>query len=98
MTPRFHLAIPVDNLAAARFHITSPAPGDVYRFVPGVDPRYSTVGLRAVGAPSATRIQWWVDGRAVVGNRLPLVAGRHRVRAAAGHLRDEVTIDVVGRP
>ncbi len=86
------------DTAAARFHITSPAAGDVYRFVPGVDPRYATIGLRAVGAPGAARVRWWVDGRAVQGSRLPLVAGRHRVRAGAGPLLDEVPIEVVGRP
>ncbi len=86
------------DTAAARFHITSPTAGDVYRFVPGVDPRYATVGLRAVGAPHATRITWWVDGRAVVGSRLSLMPGRHRVRAGAGTLQDEVVIEVVGRP
>jgi penicillin-binding protein 1C len=91
-------ARPASDTAASRFHITSPASGDVYRFVPGVDPRYATIGLRAVGAPGAARIRWRVDGVTVRGSRLPLVAGRHRVRADAGALRDEVMIEVVGRP
>ncbi|HEU5218604.1 MAG TPA: penicillin-binding protein 1C [Gemmatimonadales bacterium] len=91
-------ARPAADSASARFHITSPAAGDVYRFVPGVDPRYATVGLRAVGVPRAGRIRWWVDGHAVAGSRLPLVPGKHRVRAGAGKLQDEVTIEVVGHP
>ncbi len=83
------------DTASTRFRITSPAPGDVYRFVPGVEPRYSTIGLRAVGASGAARIRWFVDGRAVAGSRLPLVPGKHRVRAAAGRQSDEVEIEVV---
>jgi penicillin-binding protein 1C len=78
------------------FHITSPSSGDIFRFVPGVDPRYSTVGLRAAGAPRAAKIRWSVDGRMLRGPRLPLVAGRHVVRAVAGGLSDEVVIDVKG--
>lgn len=83
------------DTASARFRITSPASGDVYRFVPGVDPRYATVGLRAVGAPNAARVRWFVDGRPVAGSRMPLVPGKHRVRAAAGKQSDEVAIEVV---
>jgi len=83
------------DTASARFRITSPAAGDVYRFVPGVEPRYATIGLRAVGASSAARIRWFVDGRAVAGSRLPLVPGKHRVRADAGRQSDEVAIVVV---
>lgn len=82
--------------ATSGFHITSPASGDVFRFVPGVDPRYSTIGLRWAGAPASTRIRWTVDGKALRGTRLPLVPGRHVVRAAAGALRDEVVIEVKG--
>jgi len=83
------------DTASARFRITSPAAGDVYRFVPGVELRYATIGLRAVGAPGAARVRWFVDGRAVVGSRLPLVPGKHRVRADAGKQSDEVAIEVV---
>lgn len=86
------------DTASARFRITSPAAGDVYRFVPGVDPRYATVGLRAVGAPSSARVRWFVDGRAVAGGRMPLVPGKHRVRAALGKQTDEVVIEVMGEP
>jgi penicillin-binding protein 1C len=83
------------DTASARFRITSPAAGDVYRFVPGVESRYATIGLRAVGASGAARIRWFVDGRAVAGSRFPLVPGKHRVRAAAGRQSDEVEIEVV---
>lgn len=86
------------DTASARFRITSPVAGDVYRFVPGVDPRYATIGLRAVGAPNAARVRWFVDGRAVAGGRLALVPGKHRVRAAAGKQSDEVAIEVIGEP
>jgi len=86
------------DTGSTRFRITSPAAGDVYRFVPGVEPRYSTIGLRAVGASGAARIRWFVDGRAVAGSRLPLVSGKHRVRADAGKQSDEVEIEVIGLP
>jgi len=91
-------ARPASDTASSRFHITSPASGDVYRFVPGVDPRYATVGLRAVGAPGRARVRWRVDGVVVPGNRLALVPGKHRVSADAGQLRDEVLIEVAGQP
>lgn len=86
------------EMISSRFHITSPAAGDVYRFVPGVDRRYATIGLRTAGAPRAGVVRWTVDGRAVRGGRLPLVPGRHRVRAAAGGVNDEIVIEVIRQP
>jgi penicillin-binding protein 1C len=83
--------------AASAFHITSPSSGDIFRFVPGVDPRYATIGLRAAGAPRAARITWTVDGRRLTTTRLQLVPGRHRIGAAAGNLRDEILIEVRGQ-
>jgi penicillin-binding protein 1C len=83
---------------SAGFRITSPAAGDVFRFVPGVPADYTTIGLRAAGAPRSMRIRWIVDGRPVPGSRLALVPGRHRVRAEAGSLTDEVVIEVIGQP
>jgi hypothetical protein len=88
------VARPAGDTASAGFRITSPAAGDVFRFVPGVPARYATVGLRAAGAPRVTPISWYLDGRMVAGTRLPLVPGRHRIRAAAGSLRDEVEFEV----
>ena len=78
------------------FHITSPGSGDVFRFVPGVDPRYATIGLRAAGQPARARVSWSVDGARLEGSRLRLLPGRHVVRAVAGALRDTVVIDVRG--
>jgi penicillin-binding protein 1C len=83
-----------EDTATSQFHITSPAPGDVFRFVPGVDPRYATIGLRAAGAPRTERIRWSVDGTPVRGTRLRLVPGRHVVRAAAGNRSAEAIIEV----
>ncbi|NOT10132.1 MAG: hypothetical protein HOP28_18215, partial [Gemmatimonadales bacterium] len=80
----------------AGFRITSPAMGDRFRFVPGVDHRYATIALRAAGAPAAEAVVWSVDGRPVVGGRLPLTPGRHRIRAVAGTRSDEVVVEVVG--
>ena len=85
------------DTVASRFHITSPAGGDVFRFVPGVDPRYATIGLRAAGAPARDEVRWSVDGRAVRGSRLPLLPGRHVIRAETGSgLHDEVAYEVKG--
>jgi len=84
------------DTAASRFHITSPVAGDVFRFVPGVDPLYSTIGLRTAGAPHDARIVWSADGRPVRGARLQMVPGRHVVRAEARGFRDEVVIEVLG--
>ncbi len=87
-------AASADTVSSA-FRITSPAAGDVYRFVPGVDPRYASIGLRVSGGFAAARVRWWVDGAPVGGARLPLVPGRHRIRAQAGNQTDEVVIEVV---
>jgi len=86
----------VADSVSSGFHITAPAAGDVFRFVPGVDPRYATIGLRAAGGPRGARVSWSVDGGMLPGSRLPLVPGRHVVSAIAGSLRDTVVIDVKG--
>jgi len=78
------------------FRITSPAAGDVYRFVPGVDRRYASIGLRASGG--AGPVRWWVDDAPIRNGRLPLVPGKHRIRARSGGASAEVVIDVVGSP
>jgi penicillin-binding protein 1C len=80
---------------AARFRIVTPQDGDVYGRVPGVDPRYSTIALRAVGALDAGPVRWWVDGVEMRTSRWRLEPGRHTVRAAAASGEwDEVTITV----
>jgi penicillin-binding protein 1C len=84
------------DTASGRFRITSPAAGDVYRFVPGVDRRYASVGLRSTGGPGPVR--WWVDDAPVRGGRLLLLPGKHRVRARSGGASDEVVIEVVDNP
>jgi penicillin-binding protein 1C len=82
--------------APSRLTITSPERGDRYRIPPGVDGRYATIALRATGAPAGVLIRWRVDGRVVSGGRWALVPGRHRLRAEAGVLADEVEIEVEG--
>jgi penicillin-binding protein 1C len=84
------------DTATSRFRIVSPSPGDVYRFVPGVDPRYASIGLRTSGHPGGATVRWWVDGAAVPAGRLRLLPGQHVIRARAGRLTDEVRIEVVG--
>ncbi len=80
------------QLAGGRFAITSPADGDHYQVPPGVEGRYATIALRTAG--SARRVRWYVDDAPVAHQRWPLVPGRHRIRATAGNLSDEVTITV----
>lgn len=77
------------------FRITTPREGDRYRFVPGVERAYATLGLRVAGAPPRAEVRWSVDGRPVPGPRWPLEPGAHRIRAQAGSLNDEVTIEVI---
>jgi len=70
--------------------ISSPAQGDVYRIPPGVEGRYATIALRAVGAPAGGRVRWFMDGQPARGDRWGLVPGRHRLRVEAGPMTDEV--------
>ncbi len=63
------------------FKITSPQDGDRYRIPPGVDPRYSTLALQAVGARPHEEVHWLVDGRPMPGERWALVRGGHAIRA-----------------
>ncbi|MGH7561688.1 MAG: hypothetical protein ACRENB_11795 [Gemmatimonadales bacterium] len=73
---------------------TCPCHGDVYRFVPGVDPRYATVGLRAAGVPPGAAVRWYVDGKPAPGGRMPLRPGRHRIRLEVGRDVREAAITV----
>jgi penicillin-binding protein 1C len=73
-----------------RFQITSPESGDVYRIPPGVESRYATVALRVAGIPAGRRVRWTIDGHPAPGERWQLAPGRHRVRAEAGAVADEV--------
>jgi penicillin-binding protein 1C len=82
------------DTAVAGFRITSPRNGDRLRFVPGVDPTYATVALRAAGAP-ARGLRWFVDGKAFAGSRWPIEPGVHRVRVVSAHGSDEVSVEVI---
>ena len=74
----------------ARLTITSPRAGDHYEIPPGVDGRYATLALRAAGVPPGTAVRWTLDGTPVTATRWVLAPGRHRVRAVAGEMSDEV--------
>ena len=64
------------------FRIRAPREGDVYRLSPGVEARYATVALRAVGARGGDdRIRWTVDDRPHPPGRWSLRPGLHRFRA-----------------
>ena len=77
------------------FRIAYPASGDRYRFVPGVESAYATIGLRAIGAPPRSAVRWFIDGQPYRGTRWSLVPGQHTISAHAGRLTDQVTIEVV---
>jgi penicillin-binding protein 1C len=76
-----------------RFRIVAPRDGDRYEVPVGVEARYATLALRALG--SASPVRWYVDGVEVPGGRWRIVQGPHTVRAEtpAGD-RDEVRITV----
>ncbi len=80
--------------APAGLRITSPRHGDRFRFVPGVDSSFATVGLRVAGAGRAP-VQWFIDGRPERSARWPLVLGRHRIEAVQGRVRDAVEVEVL---
>ena len=78
----------------SRLEITSPQQNDHYQIPPGVEARYASVALRAVGSTRDARVRWFVDDHRVATSRWVLVAGRHEIRAEAGHDRAAVTITV----
>jgi penicillin-binding protein 1C len=79
---------------APHFRISSPQDGDRYEVPPGVDARYATIALRVEGA-DARSVRWFVDGRETSAHRLPLVAGRHVIRASASATQsDEVHVTI----
>ena len=78
----------------ARLTITSPQAGDHDEIPPGVDGRYATLAFRAAGVPPGAAVRWTLDGRPVAATRWVLAPGRHRVRAVAGQMSDEVEITV----
>ncbi len=80
--------------AEAGLRIISPRDGDRFRFVPGVDSAFATVGLRVAGAGRAP-VRWLIDGRPQVAARWPLVVGRHRIEAVQGRVRDAVDVEVL---
>ncbi|MEP6692210.1 MAG: penicillin-binding transpeptidase domain-containing protein, partial [Gemmatimonadaceae bacterium] len=83
-----------DSAAApAAFRIVSPKNGDRYRVPPGVDPRFSSVGLVAVGA-DVRDVRWFIDGRRAVDARFHLTGGRHTIEAIARGDSSRVTVEV----
>jgi penicillin-binding protein 1C len=81
--------------ASADFRIVSPLDGDRYQIPPGVDPRYATIPLRAVGAPADEPVRWWIDGRRAPSTQWQLERGAHAIRAVGASGRaHEVSISV----
>ena len=78
----------------AGLRITSPRNGDRFRFVPGVDSAFATVGLRAAGAGRA-KLRWFVDGKPERASRWPLQLGRHRIEVVQGRAHDQVEVEVL---
>jgi penicillin-binding protein 1C len=84
--------------SAADFRIVSPLDGDRYEVPPGMDGRYATIALRAVGQAVDDPVRWWVDGRPAAAARWQLRPGTHAIRAVGASGRSsQVTIEVTGR-
>jgi penicillin-binding protein 1C len=66
--------------SAPRFRIASPLDGDRYSIPAGIDARYATIALRAVGGGT---VRWSVDGAAYTKGRWTLVVGEHVIRAVS---------------
>jgi len=64
----------------APYTLVSPQDGDEYSVPPGVEGRYATIPLTAVGRRPDEPATWYVDGKRVRGPRWRLVSGRHRFR------------------
>jgi penicillin-binding protein 1C len=67
----------------ARFRIISPLDGDRYSVPSGVDPKFATIALRAMG-PGAERVRWYVDGELQSSERWTPTSGEHVIRAVSG--------------
>lgn len=65
---------------APAFRIVAPRDGDRYELPVGVERRYATLALQAVGADDAP-VRWFVDGRALREARWALQPGAHVIRA-----------------
>ncbi len=83
--------------AGVAYRIISPLDGDRYERPAGVDARYATVALTAVGGRADEPVAWFVDGARTRAARWRLVPGTHTIRAvwASGHA-DSVRIVVEG--
>ena len=64
----------------SQFRIVSPMDGDRFVVPPGVEARYATISLRAVGGGGRS-VRWSVDGREYAGSRWRLSRGEHIIRA-----------------
>jgi penicillin-binding protein 1C len=79
------------------YRIISPLDGDRYERPSGVDARYATVALAAVGGPADEPVAWFVDGARTQAARWRLVPGTHTIRAVwASGRADSVRIVVEG--
>jgi membrane carboxypeptidase/penicillin-binding protein PbpC len=87
------IRVGVEAPSGPGLRITSIREGDRYRLVPGVDPAFQTVGLRATAARAG--VQWFVDGRPYRSGRWRLVPGRHQIRVVAGAESHQVSIEVL---
>lgn len=71
-----------DSVRVPRFRILSPQDGDKYAVPTGVESRYATISLRAVGA-GAAEVRWLVDGAPYDGERWQLAPGTHVFKAVS---------------
>ncbi len=76
-----------DPDAPAPYTLVSPRDGDRYSVPPGVEGRYATIPLTAVGRKPDEPATWYVDGKRVRGPRWRLASGTHRFEVVwkSGH-------------
>jgi hypothetical protein len=69
-----------DSARVPRFRILSPMDGDKYAVPTGIEARYATISLRAVG-PGSAEVRWTIDGAPYQAERWPLAPGTHVFKA-----------------
>lgn len=86
---------PAEGAESGAYRILSPRSSDVYERPVGLEARYATIPLSAVGGGADEAVRWSVDGRRLPGARWRVAPGTHWIRATwASGRSDSVRIVV----